>query len=88
MKLAVVVGLCCCLSYLEFSMANDSSIKKINSNLSANDQDVSLYSGFDQQGNFYRGNKKTGFYFNYGTGETCFGKFQQRKCYYKNSSRN
>lgn len=39
------------------------------------------YSGFDRHGNFFRGNKNTGFYYNYGTGETCFGKHQERKCY-------
>lgn len=40
-----------------------------------------LYSGFDKQGHFFRGNKKTGFYYNYGTGETCLGNNQQRRCY-------
>lgn len=39
------------------------------------------YSGVDAHGNFYRGNKNTGFYYNYGTGITCFGLNKQRKCY-------
>ena len=41
------------------------------------------YSGIDPQGNFFRGNTRTGFYFNYGTGVTCYGTHQNRTCYTK-----
>jgi len=39
------------------------------------------YSGVDQHGNFFRGNSQTGFYHNYGTGITCYGIGQRKKCY-------
>lgn len=39
------------------------------------------YSGLDTHGYFFRGNRNTGFYYNYGTGITCFGLHKQRKCF-------
>ena len=39
------------------------------------------YSGFDGSGNFYSGDNNTGYYNNFGTGETCFGTGSLRTCY-------
>lgn len=72
-----VLGLCFAMVQISIIKASD-----LKSDHTKKSSDAAEYSGFDQRGNFFRGNNKTGFYFNYGTGETCFGKFQQRKCYY------
>lgn len=84
MKLLFSVILTICMT--KQTLAEESSntyhqqdyLKSINSNSLS---DSGQYSGFDKNKNFYRGNRKTGFYFNYGTGETCFGKNENRKCY-------
>ena len=39
------------------------------------------YSGRDGSGNYYSGDNNTGYYQNYGTGETCFGTGALRYCY-------
>jgi hypothetical protein len=39
------------------------------------------YSGRDGSGNLYSGDNNTGYYLNYGTGETCFGTGALRTCY-------
>lgn len=39
------------------------------------------YRGRDKNNNYYSGNNKSGYYFNYGTGKMCFGKGWARTCY-------
>lgn len=39
------------------------------------------YNGTDAQGNFYSGNNRTGSYYNFGTGRTCYGTGALRTCY-------
>ena len=37
-------------------------------------------SGWDDRGNYWQSNSRTGYYHNYGTGRTCIGKGAMRTC--------
>lgn len=44
-------------------------------------EDSGRYRGRDSKGNYFNGNNDTGYYYNMGTGKTCYGKGSARTCY-------